>query len=170
MTKRHRAEGHSHMIGELFTFALLGLFLLLSLLIVVIGVDGYRRVVDTSESVGAVRTTLGYVAGKMRSEASTDGVRIEEHEDGTITLVLTERINGKPYETIIYHADGALHEAYISADELDFSPDFGTRLTAVASLDFHWVDADLLELTATAADGRSQSLCLAVRTGEEVLP
>lgn len=169
MTRRHRGEGYSHMIGELFTFALFGLFLLLSLLIVVIGVDGYRRVVNTGESIGAVRTTLGYVAGKVRSGASTDGVRIDE-TDGVTTLILTERVDDRTYETIIFHRDGALYESYIYADEVDFSPEFGTHLYEVADMDIRWADEGLLELTATAADGRSQSLCLAVRTGEEVLP
>lgn len=167
MTSRHRREAPPHMIGELFTFALFGMFLLLSLLIVVIGADGYRGVVDSSDSVGEVRTTLGYVAGKVRSEASMDGVTLEER-DGVPVLVLTEYYEGAPYETIIYHQDGALYEVYMSANDMAFTADSGERLTEVAEFQAEWADENLLALTATASDGRTQTLHLALRTGQEV--
>lgn len=166
MIRRRRSDSQSHMIGELFTFALFAMFLLLALLIVVIGADGYRRVVDTGDSVGAVRTSLGYVAGKVRSESATDGIRLEE-KSGVDTLVLTETYQGTPYETIIYFRDGALWEVYMNAEENDFDPEFGRMLTEIGSFDMQWTEESLLELTATGMDGRTQVLHLALRAGQE---
>lgn len=169
MIKRPRTEGQSHMIGELFTFALFAMFLLLSLLIVVIGVDVYRGVVDAGESVGVVRTSLGYVAGKVRSDSAMHGVRVEE-QDGLTLLVLTEVIDDTPYETYIYHQEGALYECYINADATEFDSEFGDRLTEIDSFNAVMESENLLALTATASDGRSQTLHLACRAGQEGTP
>lgn len=167
MSTRRRKTGQNHMIGELFTFALFGLFLILSLLIVVIGVNGYRNVVSAGEAIGDVRTTLGYVAGKVRSEAALDGVRIDEKE-GTPVLVLSETYEGTSYETLIYHQDGALYEAYIDPTQLDFTPDVGSRLSEIADFDMAWDAENLLALTATSSSGKTQTLHIAIRGGQEV--
>lgn len=169
MSRRLHQEPPAHMIGELFTFALFGVFLLLSLLVVVIGVENYRGVVDASDAISQIRTPLGYMAGKLRSDAATDGVSLETRE-GVQTLVLSEIYEGTRYETIIYHQDGALYETYINADETMFDPDIGTRLTDVADFEIAWADEDarLLAITATADDGTTQALHIALRTGQGV--
>lgn len=169
MTERRRKGTHTsnHMIGELFTFALFGAFLLLSLLIVVIGVDGYRSVVGASESVSEVRTSLGYVAGKLRSEAASDSVRIEEI-DGVEALILTEIYRRTPYETIIYHQDGALYESYLDASQVDFDPQYGVRLGDVSGFDMAFEAPNLLALTATSSGGAVQTLHIALRAEQGV--
>ena len=169
MSAKHRKnnDNQAHMIGELFTFAVFGAFLVLSLLIVVIGADGYRSVVGAGESVSEVRTTLGYVAGKLRSDAASSSVRIEQM-DGLDTLVLTEDYDGNLYETIIYHQDGALHETYIRSEDVAFDPQYGIRLNDVTGFDMQWAAPDLLALTATASDGRTQTLHVAMRAGQGV--
>lgn len=169
MSRKVHQEPPAHMIGELFTFALFGLFLLLSLLVVVIGVENYRGVVDASDTVSEIRTPLGYMAGKLRSGAAADGVTLDER-GGMQALVLTEVYKGTHYETIIYHHDGALYETYINADETDFDPDIGTRLTEMTDFSMAWADEDerLLALTATASDGSTQTLHIALRTEQGV--
>lgn len=169
MTKRHARETPGHMIGDLFTFVLFAAFLLLSLLIVVIGVDGYRSVVDASDSVSGVRTTLGYVAGKIRSEAAQDGVRIEEMA-GVNALVLTEVYEDTPYDTVIYYLDGALYETSGNLQELEFEPEYGQRLIEISGFEAEWTEENLLKLTAISPDGRSQSTHLAVRTEQGGVP
>lgn len=167
MMKRHRGSNSSHMISELFTFALFGMFLLLSLLIVVIGVDGYRNVVNAGDTAGEIRTSLGYVSGKVRSEASGTGVRIDTI-NGVDALVLTNVYNDTPYDTVIFHKEGALYEDYFNASEMEFDPDFGERLVELTGFDVSWAADNLLAVTATAADGRTETLHLALRSGQEV--
>ena len=166
MSKRSRKETSGSMISGLFTFALFGVFVLLSLLIVVIGVNGYRNVVDKSESLGEVRTSLGYVLGKLRSDAATDGVEVK-HQAGIDTLVLTENYRGDILETLIFHRDGALYELS-QYGGYEFDPENAWRLTEVASFDIAQAGDNLLRLTATGADGRTQTVHAAVRVSQEV--
>lgn len=163
-----RREPERHLVGDLFTFALFGIFTVLSLLIVVIGVDGYRNIVNTGESVGEIRTTLGYIAGKVRSDSAAAGIRIEQ-VDGTDVLVLTEVYDDTPYETAIYHRDGYLHEIYRNTDEEDLDIEYGERLIAVSGVTMAFEEENLLAFTATATDGRTQTLHVALRQ-EEVTP
>lgn len=167
MTRRRIQSSNSTMIGELFTFLLFAMFLVLSLLIVVIGADGYRNVVHSSDNVSEVRTSLGYVSGKVRSDAAIDSVRIDQVE-GTDVLVLTEIYEGDTYETAIYHMNGALYEMYYNASEIDLQLGFGDRLTKVTGFDMAWADDNLLALTATADDGTVQTLHIALRKGQGV--
>lgn len=166
MTSKRSIQPNSHMVSELFTFLLFAMFLLLSLLIVVIGADGYRGVVSNGELTGEIRTSLGYVSGKVRSDAAADGVEIVEI-DGRDVLVLMEYYEEVPYETAIFYKDGALWESYRDAKETEFSFDFGDRLVEVSGFSFAWTQDALLQLTATDANGFSHTLHLAQRTGLE---
>lgn len=163
MKKRKGGAASNHMVGGLITFALFALFVVLSLLIVVIGVDGYREVVDRGERTGALRTSLGYVMGKLRSEAASDGVRLSEKE-GVPMLVLTQFSDeGDPLETIIFHRDGALYETYQNASVMEFNPEYGTRIVDVEAFAVEQAAADLLSITATIETGESQTVHAALR-------
>ncbi len=166
--RNSKTAATSHMVGGLFTFALFGLFVVLSLLIVVIGVDGYKSVVDTGDRTNELRTTLGYVVGKLRSEAAADGVSLEERE-GVKALVLTQ-INDENelMETIIYFQDGMLLESYINVDMMDFDPEFGDLLTGIASFSIQETEDGLISLTAATKDGYSQTVRVAPRVAREV--
>lgn len=166
MTQRRGRQGYTHSIGDLFTFALFGLFVLLSLLIVVIGADVYRSVVQSGDVTGEIRTSLGYVAGKLRSEAASDGVAIEA-ADGVSALVLTDLYEDTPYRTAIYYRDGGLYETFYNADEASLDMTFGDRLVDINGFSFDWAQEDLLRLTATAADGSRQTLHIAMRAQQE---
>ncbi len=165
MSKRRSMDSTGHMIGGLFTFALFGLFVLLSLLIVVIGVDGYRGVVNASDRVGELRTTLGYVAGKLRSDAASDGIRFEEVE-GVQAMVLTERYEDRTFDTYIYHMDGALYELSLIAGYADFFPEDGWRLSTVADFSAELEQDNLINLKVTTADGHTQTMHVAMRAAK----
>lgn len=168
MSKRRRTDTQNSMIGEFFTFALFGMFLLLSLLVVVIAAGGYRTVVATADTATEVRTCLGYVAGRVRSDVATKSISIEEM-NGTPVLLLVEEYDGEEYATLIYHYEGSLYESVEFVEYMEpefFDPEFGERLTAIAGFHAGWADKDLLRLTVTATDGYEQTLCLALRAGQ----
>ncbi|MCL1963763.1 MAG: DUF4860 domain-containing protein [Firmicutes bacterium] len=166
MSSRRRREASGHMIGGLFSFVLFGVFVLLSLLLVVIGADGYRGVVEQGEAEAELRTSLGYVLGKLRSDAATDGVELT-HQAGVDTLVLTENYGGEVLETIIFHRDGALYELARSGGYA-FDPDDAWRLTEVTAFEMEREGETLIRLTAAAADGRTQTVHAAIRVDQEV--
>ena len=160
MNGQRGTEASGYRIGGLFTFGLFGLFVLFSLFIVAVGVSGYGGVLDAGESVSEVRTSLGYVMGKLRSEAGVSGIRLE-HTHGVDALILTEVYAGDTLETVIFHRDGALYEVMLSGGAA-FDPDSAWRLAEVEAFAMEQAADGLLRLTATAADGRSQTLHVAI--------
>ncbi len=146
------------MMGGLFTFALFAMFVVLSLLIVVIGVDGYKGVVDTGDSTNELRTSLGYVMNKLHSKAAMDGAAIVE-VGGIRTLALTEvNDEGVPVNFYIYHYEGALYETVLYEDMGYLDPEGDTRLTEVASFVMEQGENGLFRFTAVTEDGRTQTV------------
>ncbi len=170
MTMRRKKTEASHAVGGLFTFALFGVYVLLSLMIVVIGVNGYRNVVNQGESLGAVRTALGYVESKINSRASEDGISLGDREGVRALTLHSHTEDDIPLETVIYFLDGALYESYFDPAEMEFDPEFGEMLAEVENFAVGAVQNNLLRLTATAADGRTQTLHVALVGGQEVQP
>lgn len=164
MRRRVSEQAHSHMIGGLFTFALFAMFIVLSLLIVVIGVNGYKDVVDKSESVSELRTSLGYVAAKLRSDVASDGVWLQTHE-GVPVLALQQVDEDGVHDTLIYHWNGALYELSKNALYTDFELDDGWPLLDVAGFEMAVLEDNLIRLTATAASGEVQTMHVSIRTG-----
>lgn len=173
MSKRRRLEANNHMISELFTFALFGVFMVLALLVVVIGAGGYRNITVHAETTGEARTCLGYVAGRVRSDVATKQVYLQ-NMNGTDVLVLMEEYDEEEYATLIYWFDGALYESVEFAkymDPEDFDAESGERLTEIAAFDVAWAGDNLLAVSATTTGGYTQTLRLALRAGQgEVTP
>ena len=167
MSRRSNSREQTHAISGLFSFALFSIFVILSLLLVVIGVDGYRKVVARSESIDGIRTTLGYISGKVNSDACADGIALV-HEDGVDTLVLTRMDDGEALKLVIYAMDGALYEYYYNAEETEFEAAQGDRLTEINALSMERVSGNLIALTVVSPDGRSETLHVAIRAKREV--
>ena len=109
-----------------FVFVLLGLFALMSILLVLYGAQMYRKTVAVSEENNAQRVLTSYIRSMVRAEDSADSVRIEE-QDGVSVIAMHEEISGTPYVTRIYTWDGALYEQFTAADR-PFVPQFGTKI------------------------------------------
>lgn len=168
MSRRSSSREQSHAISGLFSFALFSIFVILSLLLVVIGVDGYRKVVARSESIDSVRTTLGYISGKVRSDACSDGITLSS-QDGLELLTLTSLDDdGEAQKLVIYHMDGALYELYYNAEEMDFEAEYGDRLVEIAAFEMQARENGMISLTAISADGSSETLHVPSRLTEEV--
>jgi len=168
MSRLRGKAGNGHAIGGLFTFALFGVYVLLSLLIVVIGVNGYKRVVDEGESVGMVRTALGYISGKINSDVGQAGIAVGVRE-GVQALTLYQRDEEDTLqETVIFFYDGGLYELSYDVEEMDFDPEAGDLLVELAGLSMEAEGKNLIRLTAMAADGREQVLHVPLLGGQEV--
>ena len=168
MSKRSNSRDQTHAISGLFSFALFSIFVVLSLLLVVIGVDGYRKVVARSESIDGIRTTLGYIAGKVNSDACADGIMLTQI-DGLDVLELTRLDDdGEALKLCIYYQNGALYEFFYNAEEMDFDPEFGDKLVDISSLEMDTLSDKLIGLTVISPDGRSETLHVAMRSVKEV--
>ncbi|MCI8360053.1 MAG: DUF4860 domain-containing protein [Clostridiales bacterium] len=147
-------------MDALFALILYGMFTLVSLLLVLIGAQIYRGIVQRTEDRSNVRASLSYVANKVRSspEASL------ENREGTAVLVLSEQQEGQRIETLIYCYEGKLRELY-QLEGKAFIPENGEELAAVSGFSIAQPAEDLLMVTSKDAGGREHTLHIQKRAG-----
>ncbi|MCL1847808.1 MAG: DUF4860 domain-containing protein [Coriobacteriia bacterium] len=80
-----------------------------ALMLCVIGAQVYRGTADTMRMNYDSRTSVLYVAEKVRHNDLADSVRTDS-VGGNDALVLTERRSGRGYETWLFVQDGMLYE------------------------------------------------------------
>lgn len=112
----------------LFTFLLIGVFTLLCLLVVVLGGRVYARIAENAERNTALRTSLCYVASKVRAGDRAGGVETQS-VDGRSLLALREEHGGVDYTTYIYCENGGLCEYFTRSDRA-FAAELGERIAA----------------------------------------
>lgn len=150
-----------HTMETLFAVLLYGLFALLSLLLVLIGAQVYKRIVENTEMRGNVRASLSYVANKVRAGDESGCVRLESR-DGIDVLVLEETVGENVYETLIYQYDGALRELFQPVGTV-LTPVSGETLTAVTQFSMTEKNG-LLIITVQNGDEQPQTLHIWRRT------
>jgi len=153
MNTEHAKAKHS--VGSLFIFLLIGIYTVFVLLLVLIGVGAYRNKVDEARYTAQIRTSLGYIANKVRAADQIGGVSIEELQ-GVETLVIREWHDNMEYHTRIYAAHGALYEQFVFAgDDLDHEDSL--RIADIASLDMQ-KEGGLLSLLLHTETGQALPL------------
>ena len=137
---------HHGMQGA-FVFVLLGLFALMSTLMVLLGAQMYHSTVDRSQYNNESRIMGAYVRSMVRSmDAGQIGV---EAPGGISALALRESWEDEEYVTWIYQYNGQLCEQFTEAEEA-FNPDRGTEICPANSLSAELKDG---LLTVRLTDG-----------------
>ena len=107
-----------HSMPGVFVFVLLGLFAVLSTLMVLLGAQLYRATVEHADVSSAQRILTSYVRTMTRGQDHENAVSVEEI-DGVKTLAFREDIDGDAYVTRIYPYEGQLRELICPAEEFD---------------------------------------------------
>ena len=145
----------THSIDVLFTMILFAIFFIMSVLLVMIGSNVYGNIVDRQESNDEIRTTLNYVAGKVKTCNVENGVDIETME-GTPVLTIKNDEGSYVVKTIIYFKDGYLREAAIM-DGDQYNLGFGEEVIKTTGFSFEILkDKGILRLTMTMKDKSTQ--------------
>ncbi len=152
-----------HATDILFTLALFCVFAVCALMVVMLGADVYRKGTREMEQNFDARTSLSYLATKLRQGDRRDGVTLGEL-GGVPALVLSDELEGAAYNTWIYCQDGALREV-LMARELSPTPDMGQPIMALESLEAEFLDSGILRVTVTEPDGRVGTLLYTPRCG-----
>ena len=121
----------THSMQGVFVFVLLGIFAVMSTLMVLLGAQMYRNTVDRATANNEGRVLSAYVRSMIRAEDGADDVAVEEY-DGTPVLALKESIEGEDYVTWLYCYEGQLYEQYTSAGH-DFEPGSGSAICPAQS-------------------------------------
>ena len=149
-----------HIVNMLFTVLLLGVFALAAIFVAVIGAEVYQSSSIKMQANFDTRTSLVYIAEKVRQSASTDfDVR---EVAGNDALVITEIYDDeREYETWIYVADGKLNEATVTkGTEVDRRK--GQSIMDMNSMDFE-VSGNLVTITIENTNGETESLTVGRR-------
>jgi len=161
MSKRHK-NPNSQNIGGMFTFALVGLFSILALLVAVVGVQAYQSVLDSNDLNHETRTSLSYFINKVRSSDSRGYVSIGVLNDND-ALLIDHDYGGELYQTRIYFFEGALYEQLVELGE-DFYPEIGQELVSVQAFTVQMVKPGLIGMSVTTNDGETHTVHMAVRS------
>ena len=150
MTGKRRSVQHS--MQGVFVFVLLGLFAVMSTLMVLLGAQMYRNTVDHATENNEGRILNAYVRSMVRAEDAAKTIVIEPHGDVT-ALAMYEHDDDPGHVIYIYQYDGSLYEWYTSVG-WDFDPQSGTAICPAQK--FEPVLEDGL-LTMNLADGAGES-------------
>jgi hypothetical protein len=149
-----------HVVNVMFTVLLLGVFALAAIFVAVLGAEVYQSSAAKMQANFDTRTSLVYIAEKVRQSASTDfDVR---DLDGSPALVVTESYDdGNDYETWIYATSGKLYETTVQAGT-EVAAGSGQAIMDMKSMDFK-VEGNLVRITSVNDAGDEESLTIGRR-------
>ena len=151
-----------HGMQGAFIFVLLGLFALMSTLLVLLGTQMYRATVDRATVNNESRVLSAYVRGMVRAEDARGAVSVED-VNGVKALALREDIDGVGYVTWIYQYGDELLEQF-TEEAYEFDPEAGTEVCPVSSFEPE-LEGDLLTVRMTGGDGAPCLVRVALRCG-----
>ena len=164
-----------HVLPALFIFLLLGLFAVMSTLLVLYAAQVYNATVDRSQANNISRIIRSFAAGTVRTGDSEGTVSVEKYrfeaEDGTPDeiYVLVQRFDGEEgFARRLYCTDGTLWETVSNADRpfhpLDGETQDRQALCGAKHFYAHITGEGLLEAVFAGTDGASYRVKIALRT------
>ena len=158
-----RNEQKAWIVNVISAIIILGIFAISCLVLINIGIRVYQNVVIANDNNFELRTSLSFVATKLRQTDTSDSIRIEELE-GTRVLVMGEEIDGRQYETLIYFKEGVLYELFKEPDT-QYNLDYGMEVMEIEDFSMELYDNGSLLLTARNSMGDEDELTLRFRSG-----
>ena len=158
-----KSRNVQHSMHGVFVFVLLGLFAVMSTLMVLLGAQMYRNTVDHSTANNEDRVLSAYVRSMIRAEDSSDAMKIDEY-GGVKTLAMREDLDGEAYVTWLYCYDGHLYE-WFTSDDGDFRPESGTAICPAQSFDPS-LEGSLLTVNMINAKGERETVQVALRCAQ----
>lgn len=141
---------------------MLGIFAVSALFLVNVGMQVYKNIVVANNDNFELRTSLAYVATKVRQADAMGMVKLCE-KDGVEVLVLGEENEDGAFETCLYFWDGYLYEHFMEKDGY-FELGYGMETFAAAEFLMEETKEGQLHIRAENRAGDMQELYLTLRT------
>ena len=154
-------EKKTWMVSLVSMVFILGIFAVSALFLVNIGVQVYKNIVTANNDNFELRTSLSYMATKVRQADSAGMIELREI-DGVKVLVLGEENEDGAFETYLYFWDGYLYEHFMEKDGY-FEPGYGMETFEAASFVMEETKEGQLYLKAENNAGDTQELYLTLR-------
>jgi hypothetical protein len=155
-------KNKSSMLDTAVVLLLMGMFVLLSVSVMVLGISVYNNTNRLSSDNYAQRTVLSYIANQVRRGDANGGVETRDF-DGTRALVFRQDIGGADYLTCLYAYDGELRELF-TEDGTEQELASGVSIMPVADISFE-IQNGMIEVSVTEESGEIQRLILTPRSG-----
>lgn len=158
-----RKSGQQHSIAGVFVFLLLGVFAVMSMMLVLESAQAYRSVVNATNNHNQERIVRAYVRNALSAEDCAQAVRLEEQNGIQVLAIGAPPEDGtEGYIKYIYCYDGKLWDQYASTNYA-FRPDYGEEICAMQQLDMA-LEGQLLRLTMVDEAGQAYSESIALRS------
>ena len=131
------------------------------LLTLALGARVYQGVQGRVADSAAQRVGLSYITAKLHAADTADGAAAGAF-GGQDAVLLYQEIEGVPYVTALYVADGALRELFCENLD-DFLPEDGEAIQPAQALAVKQAGS-LLTLTLTESDGTAQTAQIHLRS------
>ena len=159
-----KVSSRSRLVNAAGTVVLIALFAISALVLLSAGMQVYKNVVLASNENFELRTSLSYVATKIRQYDVSGCVDVRNY-GGINTLVLSEEYEGDIYNTLIYFKNGYLCElTQIEGYEPDF--EFGFETMEIDEFGIEKKGSSI-NLSAANASGEKESLTVALRSSPQ---
>ena len=158
---RLNKNNQEHIIDIFFTLALFCVLAASLLTVVILGANVYGSTVEEMQHNYEVRTTLGYVSGKIRQNDIADSVSIGEIE-GVDALVMSQDVYGSRYLTYIYFHDGALYEVF-AGEDVPVSLTSGQKIVDIQDFSFEEPQKGVFRLKCTDSGGKTDEALISLR-------
>ena len=161
-------ERHSNglwRVGFIGTVVILGMFAISSLFLTNVGIQVYHNIVRSNNDNFELRTSLNYVATRIRQKDNINGVSITQ-KDGVdvLTLSYISKSTGYLYHVYIYYYDGYLRE-HLCLDGDPYELIYGFEMVEAKDFSFR-LDGNVLTLSAENEAGDREELVMTMRSGE----
>jgi len=139
-----------------------------ALILCMIGAQVYRSTANTMSQNYDTRTSVLYIAEKVRHNDIDGTVRIEEF-NGSDALVLTEKQSGKDYDTWLFVQDHLLYEG-LFAPGVTPDPRLCQPILPLDSLSLSLssLNGRVLSIKVITTEGQSLSMDLSLRSARGV--
>ncbi len=154
--KKHSAE-------TFLVLGVFGIFAVLAVLLTLMGAKAYRGIANKMEENNALRSSLSYVANKIRAGDHTGGISLEKRGEMEV-LCLSETVEGETYETLLFFADGWLREyAAVAGMAEEITSSDGEKIVELKNFTMEQEES-LFHFTAVTQTGVSREMTVSVRS------
>lgn len=153
-----------HSMQGVFIFVLLGIFALMSTLMVLLGAQMYRATVDHSQQNNQERLLRAYVRSMVHAQDSGGTIEIVE-ENGIPVLCMKELFDDEVYITRLYQHEGSLYE-YFADGEQTFNLGDGTAICSAGSFKAD-LEGQLLTVKMTDGSGKPCEVRVAIHCANQ---
>lgn len=157
--------GKHSMSESVFVFLIYAVFAFMALMIVSIGAGVYGNLRDNVNNNYDIRTSLSFVATKIRQADTEGAVYVKPYVDGN-ALIIEEIIDNTKYETWLYHYNGTLCELFMESG-ITFTPESGDTILEIEKFDINSKEDGKILLSAENKKGAYGQLTLALRSAEK---